>query len=580
MAGSRFSIEAVISMIDRVTGPMKTATGSVKRFSGASRSSFLGLGSAAKSALGFLGVAGGAGLVYMGMRKIATEAMNFESSVANFTTLLGGSQSEAKKLVNSLQVLGAQTPFEFKDLSSAAQRLLGFGVVSKETVIPTLRMLGDLAQGNAEKLQGISLVYGQIMAGGKMMGQDFNQLINQGVPIAQGLAKVWGVDVNEAIKRVKQNGPVAARDVQAAMVQMTSKGGLFYGGMIRSSQTLAGLWSTFQDAISMTAAGIGAELLPVMKETVISMTESATKVLEWVQNNKSYIKGLIDDIKSLVGFLWDMKYVILAVIAAWGGYRIACKAARAATVSLFIIQKLLEFMEAAKILGFAGAIKYYTIGTKAAAVATKAFTIAQWAINAALTANPIGLIVVGIAAMIALVVLAIKYWDDWGAALVPLMGPIGILLSTVMAIKSHWGNITSAFENGGVLAGIKAIGMMLLDVVLYPLQKIIEVLARVTPGAIGRRLRGAAEMINDFRQGGLTIQNQNQAEDRRGFAQASGGFGASPFQPSFASPMSSPLGGGRTFGQLDINVNAPKGLATTRQSGTMPQGSRINKGAQ
>lgn len=44
-------------------------------------------------------------------------------------------------------------------------------------------------------------------------------------------------------------------------------------------------------------------------------------------------------------------------------------------------------------------------------------TAATWGFNIALSANPIGLIVIGIAAVIAIIVLLVKYWDDIKAAI-------------------------------------------------------------------------------------------------------------------------------------------------------------------
>jgi tape measure domain-containing protein len=304
-----FAVRTAFTAVDKVSPAFNRMGNAADSFTKRTSGLFAGLA-------GQLGLFGGFALAAMGMKKVVSEAANFENSVANFTTLLGGSQSEAEKLVNTLQVLGAETPFQFSDLSDATQRLIGFGVATKDTVAPTLRMLGDLAQGNAEKLQGISLVYGQIMAGGKMMGQDFNQLINQGVPIAQGLAKVWGVDVNEAIKRVKQNGPVAAKDVQAAMIQMTSAGGMFYQGMMRSSKTLTGLWSTFMDSISMTASVIGQELLPYIKEVVVWATDGMTAIMNFTKENKQVIGFLIKSIPWVVGALVAWKVATYAVAAA------------------------------------------------------------------------------------------------------------------------------------------------------------------------------------------------------------------------------------------------------------------------
>lgn len=51
------------------------------------------------------------------------------------------------------------------------------------------------------------------------------------------------------------------------------------------------------------------------------------------------------------------------------------------------------------------------------ALATKAATAAQWLLNAAMTANPIGLVIVAIGALITIVIAAIRYYDKWTAAL-------------------------------------------------------------------------------------------------------------------------------------------------------------------
>jgi len=371
-----FAVRTAFTAVDKVSPAFSRMGNAAETFTKKTSGLFAGLA-------GQLGIFGGFALAAMGMKKIVSEAANFENSVANFTTLLGGSQSEAEKLVNTLQVLGAETPFQFSDLSDATQRLLGFGVATKDTVAPTLRMLGDLAQGNAEKLQGISLVYGQIMAGGKMMGQDFNQLINQGVPIAQGLAKVWGVDVNEAIKRVKQNGPVAAKDVQAAMVQMTSAGGMFYQGMLRSSKTLTGVWSTFMDSISMTASVIGQELLPYIKDVVIWATSGMTAIMNFTKENKQVIGFLIKSIPWVVGALVAWKVATYAVAAA---------------------QLFMAGVGWIKYLHMMLPLIYTITGT------TNLWTLAQWALNAAMNANPIGLIILGITALITAGYFLIKNW--------------------------------------------------------------------------------------------------------------------------------------------------------------------------
>ena len=58
-----------------------------------------------------------------------------------------------------------------------------------------------------------------------------------------------------------------------------------------------------------------------------------------------------------------------------------------------------------------GATLFLTGVTKTATVVTQAVTVAQWALNAALTANPIGLVVAGVAALIGIGIALYKNWD-------------------------------------------------------------------------------------------------------------------------------------------------------------------------
>jgi hypothetical protein len=142
------------------------------------------------------------------------------------------------------------------------------------------------------------------------------------------------------------------------------------------------------------------------------------------------------------------------------------------------------------------------------AVATKAITAAQWLWNAAMTANPIGLIIVGIAAMIALLVVAVKNWNEWGAALAIFLGPLGLTISLIQAFRRNWELISEAFKTDGMVAGIKMIGITLLDVVLMPLQQILEIISKVT-GADWAKT--AADNVNKFRSSiGTNLGNESQ----------------------------------------------------------------------
>ncbi|WP_264521204.1 phage tail tape measure protein [Flavobacterium sp. N1994] len=137
-------------------------------------------------------------------------------------------------------------------------------------------------------------------------------------------------------------------------------------------------------------------------------------------------------------------------------------------------------------------------------------TIAQWNLNAAMDANPIGAIILIVMALVAAVTVIIAKWDEWGAALSIFMGPLGLVISLVQSFRKHWDSITDAFTKGGIVAGIKRIGLVLLDALLYPVQQLLELLSKV-PG-LGGLAGGGAKWIKDMRHNLALDENDKKAE--------------------------------------------------------------------
>lgn len=119
--------------------------------------------------------------------------------------------------------------------------------------------------------------------------------------------------------------------------------------------------------------------------------------------------------------------------------------------------------------------------------ATSIWSGAQMVLNTIMTANPIGLLVVAIGALVALVYSAIKHYDQWGSAVLFLQGPFGILINMIKSVKDHWDSIVNAFKSDGIIGGLKRIGLVLLDAVMKPLQQILEVVANVDPTGLAQK---------------------------------------------------------------------------------------------
>lgn len=124
-------------------------------------------------------------------------------------------------------------------------------------------------------------------------------------------------------------------------------------------------------------------------------------------------------------------------------------------------------------------VQMLTASEKVQALWTSILTAKQWLLNVAMNANPIGLIVLGIAALVAIVTAVIVKYDEWGAALSFVLGPLGMIINLIQSFRRHWDSIVEAFKSEGIIGGIKRIGLVILDSLLMPLQQILEWASKV-----------------------------------------------------------------------------------------------------
>ena len=186
--------------------------------------------------------------------------------------------------------------------------------------------------------------------------------------------------------------------------------------------------------------------------------------------------------------------VIFWLVAAFYALKLAIFIAQAAMIPYNIILGASIALQGKSALYLIG----NTLAYKSYRAVVVVATAAQWLWNAAMSANPIGLIIIGIAGLIGLIVAVIKYWDSWGETVSVFLGPLGFVISLIQSIRRNWDLLKKAFSSGGILEGIKMIGKVLLDAVLSPLQKILE-LAGKLPGKMGQWAREGANSVENFR---------------------------------------------------------------------------------
>lgn len=535
-----FVIPSVYTAVDKTAPAYRSMASSVRSFASVAESSAMkvnrafsklqtGLDSTfnklnifrrLNATAGLLGISVGLAGVTSVIKKFVTAASSMEDARASFTALLGGAENAAR-MVADLNKLGASTPFEFKDLSDAARMMIGFGAATQNNVIDKLKMVGDIAQGNAEKLSGITLAFSQIQAGGKASMQDINQLINNGVPILAQLAKQWKMNAGAAREAVSK-GRATSAEITKAFEAMTSSGGMFFNGMAIASQTFTGKMSTLADNVNIAFGQIGEAAMPIVKEYTDKLIVLAGKTADWATANQGIIKQKVSEwaerINNAISFLIENYEKIIFFAKLYIGTLVALKAISIATaVATYGMQAALFAYNV--VLGISTALQgksaFYVMGSKVAYVAYRAVvlgaTAAQWLLNAAMTANPIGLIIVAIAGLIALIAVVITKWDSWGQVLAIFLGPLGMVISLIQSFRRNWDLIVQAFKEGGIVEGLKMIGKTILDAILAPLQKVLEIAAKL-PG-IGGMFGFAAKKIEAFREGmGVNMEGNNTPE--------------------------------------------------------------------
>lgn len=210
------------------------------------------------------GLALGAGFTMLAKTGIEA-AMTMEGLNAEFKVMTGSAE-RAAGVIREISEFAAKTPFDKLGLSRAAKTLMSFGLQS-EKVVPTLKMLGDIAGADQNKLNGLALVFGQIQSTGRLMGQDLLQLINQGFnPLAE-ISKQTGMSVAD-LKKAMEKGAISADMVTLAFKSATSAGGLFFGNLEAQSQTLQGRISTLKDNFVTALQNMAEAFLPLLKSGV------------------------------------------------------------------------------------------------------------------------------------------------------------------------------------------------------------------------------------------------------------------------------------------------------------------------
>lgn len=223
--------------------------------------------------------------------------VKFNNEIEQYTTSFGtmlGSADKANEFVSTLKSMASKTPFELGDLAKSSQTLLAFGMSAEETT-KYLQVLGDISQGDKDKLNSLSLSFAQMSSTGKLTGQDLLQMVNAGFNPLQQISEKTGKSIGQ-LKEEMADGAISAEMVQQAFVEATSEGGRFYGAMEAQSKTFNGQVSTLKDNAKSLAGALSGGLTNALKGGVLPAVNEMVQGLQ-----TAFETGGIDAFASKLG---------------------------------------------------------------------------------------------------------------------------------------------------------------------------------------------------------------------------------------------------------------------------------------
>ncbi|EMN7265764.1 phage tail tape measure protein [Vibrio parahaemolyticus] len=312
---------------------------------------------------------------------------------ADWVNMLGG---QTAKAVQMFKTTGDQMSAAFTSVGAAATSV-GVGMTEQMAILGTLQSTMSGSEAGTK--------YRAFLAGAAKaqdaLNMSFTDSQGQLLPIVDILNQIKGkygdtVSVAEAAELSKAFGTQEATAMIQLLMQNTD--GLATSidalGQVKGldvAEQMAGAmtdqWERLEQGLFSVRAAFGAALLPALLPIVGALADGASVLIEWTQ--------LFPNITKWVGYAG---ITLLSFVAINGLLTMAVGIGKQAMASYILVNK------------------GYGLAVAGVSSILKAFKVAMLAANAAMIANPIGLVVGAVVAAIAAVGALIYYWDDLKAS--------------------------------------------------------------------------------------------------------------------------------------------------------------------
>lgn len=420
----------------------------------------------------------------------------FKSKDQNWNAMITGANQFAEIIGRVSESLSFSV--EIQNLTTEVQRMTDLTGEALDSFVAKSLEIGEVYRQDASEIaiaansmtkqiggsyeENIALIEEGFRRGANINGDFLDQMKEYGPQI-----KALGISASDAIAIIAKSGKDGVFSDKA--IDALKEGGLAVREMGQTQiDALAGIGLKQKDLAGKTTM----EALQIISKGMKGATEQAKQLVladifkgAGEDSGKAFIEGLADGMPKLE----DLPAVDEAgegFIRFWSN--IKTKAGQIVGDIGVYSEKLGPFLQT-----IASVIPIVQSLTKA----TWLQTAAQKVLNFVMSMNPIGLIIAGIVALITLIYFAIDSFDTWGSTILLFMGPIGMLISGIVLIQRHWDSIVEAFKSDGIIGALKRIGIVLLDVIMHPLQRILGWVGELTGW---KWAKDSANAVEEFRK--------------------------------------------------------------------------------
>lgn len=367
-----------------------------------------------EGALGKLAIAAGAMIGPMTVLKKGWDRLVAQDDAKHKLIALGHTTEDVSSIMDNAMASVTGTAFGFGDAASQAATLVAAGVKPGQDLERVLRLVADSASIAGTDLSDMGMIFGKAAARGRISGEEMAMLLDRQIGLLPELAKHYGVTTEEAEKMVSE-GKVSFEDFTQVMEGMVG------GGAEVMGQTVTGALQN----VGAAAGRLGEALLSPIFQAAPAFLGGVQKALGWTTNI----------VKAFMGWL------ISGTLAA-----------DALKVALIAIGT------AGTVGAIVGVVSQIGLMAKVAGLATKAMGV----LNLAFLTSPVGLLIIGITALVAAIVLLWKrsegFRDFWIGLWNRVAEPVR---ETVEAVTVAWDGLMSLLRGDDSAFGHAALARVI-----------------------------------------------------------------------------------------------------------------------